>query len=99
MLCRASGTRLPWLATVGIVSALRPVALRASLPDRRDSSVPVRLLVLVLLEHVLHGVLHEEDVRSVGPVHLEGRSVIPLDGAADLFAVPEDDDHPRLVVH
>jgi hypothetical protein len=62
-------------------------------------SILVQVLVLVLLVHVLHGVLQEEDVGLARAVDLEGVLVVPLDDAADLLAVLEHDDHPRLVGH
>src|SRR5262245_42354812 len=61
--------------------------------------VLVLALVLVLLVHVLHVVLQEQDVGLVGAVDLERGLVVPLDGAPDLLAVLQHDDHARLVGH
>src|SRR5688572_12927754 len=62
-------------------------------PAPRARSVLVQALVLVLLVHVLDVVLHEEDVGLAVAVDLDGGAVVPLDGAADLLAVLQLDDH------
>src|SRR6266508_5878532 len=62
-------------------------------------SVLVQALVLVLLVHVLDVVFQEQDVGLAVAVHLDGQAVVPLDGAADLLAILQLDDHARLVVH
>src|SRR5438270_6610718 len=51
------------------------------------------------LEHVLDVVLEKHDVGRALAVDLQGAAVVPLDGALDLLAVHEHDDHLGVRVH
>src|ERR1051326_1532799 len=51
------------------------------------------------LEHVFDVVFEEHDVGRALAVDLQGVAVVPLDGALDLLAVREHDDHQRVPVH
>src|SRR5207245_4512538 len=67
--------------------------------DRRYSLRLVDFLVLVFLVHVLDVVLQDQEVRLTSPIHLDAVFVVPFDDALNNFAVLQNDDHRRLVLH
>src|SRR5436309_7501582 len=54
---------------------------------------------LLLLEQVLDPLFLDQEVGRSVAIELETRPVVPLDPAADLFAVVHNDDHRRLGAH
>src|ERR1700688_340749 len=83
-----------------MAGAGKPPARRSRSGLRAGLAAAARpALELVFLEHVANGVLLDEQVRAGVPVELERALVVPLDPAAQLLPVVEDQYHRRLRRH